>query len=516
MSFRCRVFVCSLLFIACGDDAAPDSGSDATGGVDGGLDAATPDASAPDASREDSGAVDAGADALDASDPTPVALAPAAGSELLYSAAMKIMASPGTARVTVSETGSGSSCDALAPHFECLLDLSASSFGALTISMVALAEDGGELGRGSVAVTRRTIEEPCTGTGSELNACIVARAEAGDAAGFAGVSYINADDAHARVNTGEMTGIDARTLTEPPVEVPDGVSLGIMNESTAWLPAGGRCSLLRCYPTARRARALLHYEEGVLFMYPEHRDVGIRDYYQWQAPFYLMSQGSSSSERDEVSKGLRALAIMTSSARMAADDAGLIGPTLSFLLMRSRQSSDVAYLTPAAHPSAVPNSDNEVEILSMAAAIRADELPPVAKITVEFESPDEWNMRRVLDTVYAVGYAPATLPAETPSGRFTYTVDLSTSEEVSGRDVFFFPAVLRGEAEITRIDDTHYTVSGAHPEDVQLMTGGQERTLSRTTVAFFPHNGVWLGQPAMISVGARTSEEPAPDSNNLD
>lgn len=518
-----RVLTC-LLLVACGDDStAADSGNDAAPISDAGVDldgSGAGDSGAGDSGAGDSGAGDSGAGDSslepDAAASTPVALAPSAGAELLYSAAMKIAASPGTARVTVSESESGSSCDALAPDFECLLDLSASPFGALTLSMVAFAEDAEELGGGSVEVQRRTIEEPCTGSGAELNACIVARADAGDAAGFAGVSYINADNAHARVNTSEMTGIDARTLDEPPAEVPEGVMLGIMNESTAWSPTGGRCSLIRCFPTSRRARALTHYEAGVLFMFPEHRDVGIRDYYQWQAPFYLMSQGSSSSERDEVSKGLRALAIMTSEARNAALDAGLVGPTLSFLLMRSRQDSDLAYLTPAAHPSAVPNSDNASAILTMAAAIRAEELPPVAKISVEFESPEEWGMRRELDTVYAVGHTPTLLPDATPSGRYSYTVDLSPSTDASGRDLLFFPAVVRGEAEITRVGDTRYTVSGSYPEDVQLMTGGQERTVSRTTVAFFPHNGVWLGQPAMVSVGARPSEEPAPNSNNLD
>lgn len=76
------------------------------------------------------------------------------------------------------------------------------------------------------------------------------RAE-GAAAGFGGISSLNADNSHAKVNTSSMTGIDARVPEEPQAASPKGVGLGVMNESTAWNVTGGRCSLIRCYPPAR-------------------------------------------------------------------------------------------------------------------------------------------------------------------------------------------------------------------------------------------------------------------------
>jgi hypothetical protein len=193
---------------------------------------------------------------------------------------------------------------------------------------------------------------------------------AGDAAGFDGVTYINADDAHARVRTGTMTGIDARVIERPELPLPTDVVLGLMNESRAYTGSGS-CSLMRCFPSSRQRIAGVAYESNMLYLVPEHRDVGVRDFYQWQAPFFLLSQGSSSSERDEIAKGLRALAVMTTEARQAAVDADAVGPLLSFLIVRSRQVSDADYLTPAAHPTALPNAPSEERILELAAALRA-------------------------------------------------------------------------------------------------------------------------------------------------
>lgn len=506
---RAHLLGCFLLLGACGSDsgegvdAGPPTDASSLPDAVSGDGAPEPDATADDAAQPDAGGIGV--------------IVPPAGAELIDSAAIRVTAPSQTTRVSVTEPVSGATCSAPAPYFECLLDLTSSAPGPLELALVAFDAGDQELASASLAVTRRSIDSPCTGTVAERNACIVARADVGDSAGFPGVSYLNADNAHANVDTSGMTGIDARILPQPQSTVPDGVEMGVMNESTAWVLDEGRCSLIRCYPYNRRAYAITHYERNVIFMFPEHRDVGIRDFYQWQASFYIMSQGSSSSEKDEATKALQALGVMTSEARNAAKDASVIGPLLSFLLWRTRVDSVTAYMHADAHPSAMTNVDNGDEILSFAAAMRADEIPPVGALQVTDSTlPAEWGMVTSLDTDYAVGFTPAVTPTETPSGSFSVSIDLAPSFDINNRELLYFPVVLRGTADVGRDGDGQYTITGEFPVDEEIATGGQTRTVSRVTVAFFPHNGIWLGTPAMVSIGGRASEDAAPDSNNLD
>lgn len=524
MRNACLTVVVLLLSIGCDSDPSPDAGTMRDASV---LDAGPFDASASDggadggeadASAADGGTADAGRDA----GPTGLEVVlPTAEAEVLDSVAMRLRA-PGAARVRVTEPASGATCDAEAPWFECLLDLSAATPGALTIDVVALDETDTELENTTVSLTRRTVEVPCTGNGTELSACLVARAGAGDAAGFAGITYLNADDAHARVNTSDMEGIDARVLDQPPAMPLDDVRLGIMNESRSWSPTGGWCSMPRCNPFSRQRAALMHYEANVLYFCPEHRDHGSRDFYQWMAPFFQLSQGSSSSERDEVARALRALAAMPPAARDRAETTRTIAPLVSMLIRRARHASDVAYLAPEAHATALTNSEESLEaIITLASAMRSGELPPVARVSIESATfgSDDWGMTENLNTPYAVGFAPTATPESPPAGEFEIEVSLEPSTDPNERALVYFPVVLRSAGSDTTVEQVapdRWIVRGDYPEDTAIMTNGHERTVSRVTVGFFPHNGIWLGAPAYVSVGGRDATEIAPNSNNLD
>jgi len=443
---------------------------------------------------------------------------PAADSEVLWSAALAMKAPGGAARIIVVHGGSGASCEAVAPYFECLLDLADADVGVIDLTLSAQDDDGAELASLAHRIRKREVPVPCTGDGGMLSSCILDRAMAGTSAGFEGVSYINADDTHANVNTSTMTGIDHRVLEEPPASVPAGVRMGVVNESRSWQPTGGWCSMPRCFAGSRRDRAMDLYAENQFFFWPEHRDHGLRDFYMWQAPFFALSQGSSSSERDEVAKVLRALGIMSIETRDAAEQAKLLGPIMSLLLVRSRVESDLDYMTTEAFPTALDNLDNAERLLAMAAALRADELLPVGTIAAHSQDfPAGWgSFNQVLDSPYAIGFAPS-MDNGPHAEAFSVDLDLEATD-ANGRRVLFFPAVLRGDASVTvqRTGEASYRITGDYPEDRMLMTNGIERIVARTTVAFFPHNGVWLGAPVMVSVGGHPAEEVATNANNAD
>jgi hypothetical protein len=406
--------------------------------------------------------------------------------------------------------------------FECLVDVSTLS-GAFELEAIAYDDQDTKLGSSVLSLTRRDVVNPCEGA-SSLTSCINDLATAGEAAGFSGVSYLNCDLGHATVNTSAYTGIDARELDGIGMTVPNGVELGVANESRAYTLTGGWASIPRSNPAyGRMEGAVAHYEAGVYPFWPEHRDHGYRDYYMWQAPFYALSQGSSGTEKDEVEHLLHALGAMSSNARAAMRTAGAVGPALSMLLRRGRVETDLDYLLPEPHRTALTNETVRGRIVTLAAAIRQDEIPPIARIESVAEDFSAWgtSMQKALDTVYAVAWAPNALPDPIPGGTFSIDVDLSATVDPSGRELLYFPALLRGDPADVVIErgnpaGTRWTVSGSFPEDRTLNTSGKDRTVTRVTVGFFPHNGMWLGAPVYVSVGGRPAFEAAPNDNNLD
>ena len=451
-------------------------------------------------------------------DPTRI-VSPGDGDEILYSVAARVEAPDEASEVTIGVVGQSSiECTTAVRKFECLLDVSSLSAGEFTLRAVSLDESGDELGRDDITLTRRSIPDPCAGESGDHIDCVLARADNGESAGFSGVSYLNFDDAHAKVRTDRMEGIDARVLETRKWMVPNGVDLGIANESRACV-RNGTASIPRCF--GRTPTGL--YENNVFAFWPEHRDHGKRDFYQWQTSSFAMSQGSSGSEKDEVKKLLTALGMIGSNARSTLEQADAVAPALSMLVRRSRVSSDAAYLTRKAHVTALQNKDNGDRLMRLAAALRAGELPPVAKVaSMSSNFPSEWSMRPVLSGPYALGWTPSTsVDSNPPSGTFEVVVDLAASTDPAGNELLFFPALLRGKpADVTieraNADGTQWRIKGPFPTDREIQTGGHKRTVSRITVGFFPHNGKWLGAPANVSVGGQPSGERAPNSNNLD
>jgi len=445
---------------------------------------------------------------------------PANGGEVNYSVPVQLTTDdPTVGRIEVTAEG-GAACTSAGPYFECLLDVTGEASGELTILVTVVSKDGATLAQLPRRVVHRSQSVPCSGSATALNACILDRVGGGISAGYTGVSYLNADNDHALFNTTGMTGISVQHLSGVPTTIPGGVEMGVTNESRVWAPSGGTCSKPRCWTNTDLASAARLYESGMLALWPEHRDHGYRDHYQWQTPVFAMSQGSSGSELDEVGNLLRALAILEPTARATAKQSSALGATMSFLLGRSRVASDAEYISSLGHPTAYQNTSNSERILSLAASLRSGEIPPVAKIgIVEAKFPDGWNMTPALNSSYAMGYTPYTTPASVPGGEFEIHVTLSDSFDPNQRALTFFPVVLQAsgsEVTVERSGSFDYVIRGKYPVDTLVSVAGKDRTLSRATIAFFPHNGIWLGAPTMLSVGGRQSDETALDGNNLD
>lgn len=471
--------------------------------------------------RDGSGSFDAGSSerdaATDAGEPSTLLL-PVEGAEVHYSVAIRLDA-PGAASAEVEVVDRPElACSADDVWFECLLDVTPLAAGPFSIRVRALDAGGRTIFETTRALVKRDIPNPCDGVAGDLTDCVNSLATAGTAAGFTGVTYLNCDDTHARADTSRLTGIDARVLPGVPMMPLPDVTLGIANESRACNHPDGWESIPRCY-AALTANGW--FEANVLLFWPEHRDHGMRDFYSWQPGHFMLSQGSSGSELDEVQKALLALGILRPPVRTALESSNLVAATIANLLRRSRLASDAELLTQEGQVLALGDADNALSMLTLAAAIREGELPPIARATADAsETPTEWGFRSTITTPTTIGFGPF-MTGAAMAGRFVVHVDVSGSTDPEGAPLVIFPALLRGDpADVTIVRDdeagTRWTISGSYPADRTISTGGYDRIVSRVTVGFFPHDGLWIGTPAMVSVDGRGPNEHAPDANNLD
>lgn len=458
--------------------------------------------------------------------PPPGALAfqsPRASATVLGSTVVDLVAGATIEAAEVSVTGEATPrCTFSARPFVCLIDLTGVAPGPLGLTARGFAA-GAEVVTATVAIERRAFATQACPAG-EPTACVAALVAAGQAAGYAGLSYHNMDDSHAVANTSAMPGIEVQVNQSFAGSDPwhaDPARILVANQSQAYNYGDGWSSIPRG-GSIGQIGAL--WEQSKLFLWPEHRDHGLVDFFPWQTPTLVLSQGSSGSELDEVGKLLSILAALPADARAALHQAHMLMPALAMLHRRARIGTDLDYLTPVAHTPAVKDADVGREGVQLAASIRLGELPPVARLTVEPATiPAEWaalNFVQQEAGPFAMGWWPQLAPATPPAGTFSVVVDLApASVDHAGLPLYFFARVVRGEpahVRVTQLGPSRFQVDSEWPLEYAEMVNDRQRSTSRATVAFVAHNGLWMSAPAFISVFGGNPVAHAPDSNDLD
>ncbi len=507
-----RAAAAALFLVACSGDDGPGGSAPDAGDADTDSDAdADTDTGEPDAG----GSTDAGAPFDFAS--------PSDGDDLLFSAAVEIVGGAEVETAQVSVTGEETPrCTWDARPFVCLVDLTTVPAGPSLLDARGLA-GGVEVATAQISITRREPPlDPCGGAGTRD--CVTNLALAGSAAGWTGLSYHDMDDGHAAYDTSAMVGIESKINHLGVGADPwhrDEARIVVANQSEAYVGAEGTWSIPRGIEIGGLEEL---WEESKIFLWPEHRDHGVADFYPWMVPTLVLSQGSSGSELDEIGKLLFILgAFASADLRSQMHEAAALMPALTMIHRRARVATDLEYVSAAAHPAAFMDAASDVSGITLAQAVRAEEIPPVANVSIEEETvPATWDdagFAPILEGIYARAWAPPAAPAASPAGTFEAVVDLEGSLDANGRRLVFFASLVRGDpahARVTRIDRSRFRVDFEWPEDHAEVVAGQSRTSRRATFAFFAHNGVWLSAPAFVSIFGADPYAPAPDANNLD
>ena len=247
------------------------------------------------------------------------------------------------------------------------------------------------------------------------------------------------------------------------------------------------------------------YLSNQIWVYPAVNDVNFStnfygDVFASVTPYWITTKGISWSDQYYLRAALEVSRSIRPEVKKDIVARGLLAPTVQALVRKSLKgvTSEEDYLTPVAHPTAMPPGGLDLKRLkSLAAALKADEVPPLARIAAV--APEKVDYPGSFpELTYTSPFAWAfVLRAEAPRRSFIVKVD--------GGDEYAFAAVHdeKGAAKVERLapDTAKITI------DRTLLT-----PTNRVDFAMFARTGSsgW-GAPSFISFAVMDSSYPYSD-----
>ena len=362
-------------------------------------------------------------------------------------------------------------------------------------------------------------------------------AEAGQAAGNAGDLYENRDGGHSlpalerfpqitRVKHLDEEGRDKGSSRDPeiyglaaplPWHAPT-----VGNASAAFTSGPFARSLPRAALTLEGTRgggtalaaAAAGYEANRLYVYPEHRDHDEGgDLIPANLPYWIITQGSSGSDRTTVEALMAILAAFPPETKARLAQEGLIAPTLQAIFrqgygpVRASPADPGPYLTGLAHPSVFDGEKIDLErMVAAAAAMGPDAIPPAVRLEVVEEDAPDPSAEPVAATLgEALHDGPRAIARvwRRAAPRFSMTVRASAEPDFEGRETRFEWRLLRGDPNLVRIEPL-----GPEGREARIEIGWQGPRPApgggplspRVDIGVFALDGVSLGMPGLISV----------------
>jgi len=266
------------------------------------------------------------------------------------------------------------------------------------------------------------------------------------------------------------------------------------------------------------ARLAVQYRSNHIYFYPEHRDHdpghngkdGFGDVFPANTPYFVISQGSSGSDRPFMEAFAATLAAFRPETKARLRKNGLITPTLQMLFRRTSKlvENESDYFKGKAHPTVFKSENIDLtKMVKRAHALRAENIPPLAHISVteemeEFPGRDYFDIgprQKFITTPHAIARIHKTTALE-----YNITLDASTSADLDERKLTYKWTVLRGDNKRIKIEPTDKSGS-----KVKISVPWHERTpvqkgsklySNRVDIGLFVSNGTHWSTPAIFSI----------------
>lgn len=396
--------------------------------------------------------------------------------------------------------------------------------GTLLVRRAALTRDGPG---GRLLARVRIPERDAPVLGEAANGTAARRlrrlVHEGRAAGNHGDLYENRDRGHSRLSTDahpQLThvryddashkarlhyGLAGRVIFDAPV---------IGNSSTAMTKGPFWRSLPRLALTQDDGPRLLYqnYLAGQIHVYPEHRDHGSGrgDLIPAATPFFVISQGSSGSDRPHLEALAMILAAFTPETKAFLREAQLLAPTVQMVFRRGLGPvrGREGYLSGVAHPSVVPRDQiNLARMVELANALTPDTVPPMVRLAVLSETRSVEGVdyfgdgldERLFDTPAAIARI-----WRSHAARRSMEVSVESTRDLQGRSPEFAWRVLRGDPARTQVEPldasgrrARITLDWQNPRPVPGRSGISS---DRVDIGVFARIGGHDSMPGLISV----------------
>ena len=261
------------------------------------------------------------------------------------------------------------------------------------------------------------------------------------------------------------------------------------------------------------------YRANRLHVYPEHRDHDARpdgrdgqggaDMLPANLPYWIVTQGSSGSDRSTVEALLAILAALPPETKRRLTEEGLIAPTLQALYrqgyVRATPARPGPYLSGRAHPTVFRPGEMDLwRMVAAAAALAPDAIPPAVTLEVVAEDAPDPALDPVAallgETLHDGPHAVARVWRSLARTRaMTVAAD---ARDPNGREVRLEWRLLRGDPNAVRIRPSADGRTARIEVDLHAARApaGDGPPSARVDVGVFALNGAALGMPGMISV----------------
>jgi hypothetical protein len=343
----------------------------------------------------------------------------------------------------------------------------------------------------------------------------------GRASGLANVVYDNRDRGHSALRPTDFPQI-SRSDYAPPF-VAEGLDYGEAGWIRFSLPVIGNSSTARTKGPLPRSmgrialagqgaamRSFGLYAANHLYVYPEHRDHDpLRgDLLFANTPLFVLSQGSSGSDRPFLDAFALCLSALPPETTARLQAAGLLAPTAQMILRRTLAGVDdaAAYLSPLAHPPVFDAARLQLAALvDRSSRLEPDAIPPMVRLAVrsDFDGRPGWDY---LDE--NLGEALFTTPAAVARAWRSYaptrriTLDAGGTVDPNVRPLRFHWVILQGDPARIRImpRDPAGAVAEIEIDWHVPPPGPSGLASSRIDLAVFADNGAELSAPSTMSV----------------
>ncbi len=346
----------------------------------------------------------------------------------------------------------------------------------------------------------------------------------GTAVGNAGDIYINRDRGHSMLATGDFPQLTVlryansakpfnADLNHPNTFIGNAAVFG--NISRGYTAGPFWRSMARATftePGNLAARMDLLYRANQFWIIPCVNDYGkpeLGDLFPANAPFQFVSEGASWSDQPFLRAALAASAAFTKPTKQAILRRKLMGPTLQWLLRRTRQGvkSENDYLSPRAHPTAFNAKQLDVvTLVEKAHALRPENIPPAVNLSVINSRifPIRFPVAGIdyPDTVQELLFATSSAVAfvlRAPDGERTFLFQAKTFPESDPAATFTW-RVVHGDAAAVKISTPLGETFNTPERGFAQITINRRKLTERVDVACFAktHN-TDHGAPSIIS-----------------